>query len=142
MSDEEHALFRMLIQRTQVLCTVVDNAAEVLSDDFKDMVTDPLLAVRDVLARCPDVGAWDGSFSEDDITVEVFRHDSQRFGPDVGIRITHVPTELKVESYSKNSRMDNELVARRALAAMVATRWEQEQMASQRAERPSRRRTR
>jgi len=119
--------FKLLIERTRLLATVCDNAAEVLSEDFKDMVTGPLEGVRMVLALCPDVEAWDGSFSEDDIMIEPFRHDSQRYGPDAGVRIRHIPTDLSVESYSKQTQKENELVARKALADLVRNRWESQQ---------------
>jgi hypothetical protein len=128
-----YPLFKLLIERTRTLATVCDNAAEILSEDFKDMVTGPLEQVNIVLAQCPDVTAWDGSFSEDDIVIEGFRHDSQPPGPDVGVRVRHIPTGLSIESYSKRTRVDNELVARRALADRVQRRWEAQQEAQQRA---------
>jgi hypothetical protein len=120
-------LFKMLIERTRTLVTVTDNAATVLSEEFEDMVTVPLVAVKDVLAMCPDVAAWDGSFSEEDIIIEGFRHDSQPPGPDVAVRIRHLPTDLSVESYSKRTRVDNELVARKALSDLVRNAWEAQQ---------------
>jgi hypothetical protein len=124
LMSEIDPLFKMLIERTRTLVTVTDNAAAVLSEEFESMVTGPLVAVKDVLAMCPDVAAWDGSFQEEDIIIEGFRHDSQPPGPDVGVRIRHVPTDLSVESYSKRTQVDNELVARRALADLVQNRWE------------------
>lgn len=133
MAEQDYyPLFKLLIERTRMLATVCDNAAEVLSEDFRDMVTGPLELVNVVLAQCPDVAAWDGSFSEDDIIIEVFRHDSQRAGPDVAVRIRHIPTDLSVESYTKSTRMENELVARRALADRVQRRWEAQEKASAR----------
>jgi hypothetical protein len=134
MTEENYyPLFKLLIERTRVLATVVDNAAEVLSEEFQDMVTGPLSQVNDVLAQCPDVAAWDGSFSEDDITLEVFRHEAQRPGPPVSAKVTHVPTGLSVESYSKPTVVENELVARRALSDRVRWKWERDQEAQQRA---------
>ena len=65
MTEQIDPLFKLLIERTRILATVTDNAAAVLSEEFEDMVTGPLVAVKDVLAMCPDVGAWDGSFSEE-----------------------------------------------------------------------------
>lgn len=133
-------LFKLLIERTRMLVTVCDNAAEILSDDFRDMVTGPMDLVNQVLAQCPDVAAWDGSFSEEDIIIETFSHDTQRDAPEQAVRIRHVPTDLSVESYSKRSRVENELVARRALAKMVAHRWMAEQEALEQAEKPPARR--
>jgi protein subunit release factor A len=132
MTEEKiDPLFKLLIERTRVLATVTDNAAEVLSEEFKDMVTGPLASVNQVLAQCPEVSAWDGSFNEEDIIVEGFRHGSQQYGPDAGVRIRHVPTDLSVESYSKHSRADNELAARKALSKLVSKRWEAEQQATE-----------
>ena len=48
-------------------------------------------------------------------------------GPDAGVRIRHVPTDLSVESYSKHTHEENELVARKALAELVRNRWEAQQ---------------
>ena len=129
--DDYYPVFKMLIERTRTLATVVDNAAEVLSEEFQSMVTGPLVAVNDVLKMCPDVTAWDGRFVEDDIVVEVFRHDAQRPGPPVSVKITHVPTDMSVESYSKQSVAENELVVRRALAERVRNEWERRQAAQE-----------
>ena len=133
MTDQEdyYPVFKMLVERTRTLATVVDNAAEVLSEEFQDMVTGPLASVRDVLAMCPDVKAWDGSFSEDDLIVEVFRHEAQQPGPPVSVKITHVPTDMSVESYSKHTVVENELAVRRALAERVRNEWERRQTAQQ-----------
>src|SRR3954454_10569558 len=124
LEPNEAALFRTLVERTKVLAVVCDNAAVVLSEQFADMVTGPLASVQEVLARCPDYDTWDGSFSDRDIAIEEYRHDSQRDGPPRGIRIRHLPTDLSVESYTKQTRMENELVARRALSDLVQRRWE------------------
>jgi protein subunit release factor A len=137
--DDYYPLFKLLVERTRVLATVTDQAAEVLSDDFKTMVTGPLAAVNEVLAQCPDVTAWDGSFIDDDIRIESFRHESQTYGPDAGVRIRHIPTGLSVESYSKHTPIDNELAARRALSKMVQARWEEQQEAAQPPAKASRR---
>ena len=144
MSEQKvDPLFKLLIERTRILATVCDNAAETLSDDFKDMVTGPLELVNQVLTQCPDVEAWDGRFSETDIIIETFAHDTQPSGGDIAVRIRHVPTDISVESYSKRTRMENEMVARKALSTLVRNRWEAEQEAVEQAESgPSRRRTR
>ena len=136
-------LFKLLIERTRMLVTVCDNAAEVISEDFKDMVTGPMDLVNQVLAQCPDVAAWDGSFSEEDIIVEPFAHDTQTGRGDIAVRIRHVPTDLSVESYSKRTLVENELVARKALAVLVEKRWEAEREAAEQVEgAPTRRRSR
>jgi protein subunit release factor A len=124
-------LFKLLIERTRILVAVCDNAAVVLSEEFQDMITQPMAAVNEVLKQCPDVGAWDGSFSEDDIIVETFRHESQPDGPPRSVRIRHVPTDMSVESYSKHTAAENELVARKALSDRVRYKWEREQEAQQ-----------
>jgi hypothetical protein len=128
MKDEDYQIFKMLVSRTRVLATVCDNAAEVLSEEFQSMITGPLSAVNDVLRLCPeDVKEWTGDFSDDDLIVEVFRHESQRFGPPCSVKITHVPTDMSVESYSKQTTEENEAVVRRALAERVRNEWERRQ---------------
>jgi hypothetical protein len=122
-----YPLFKQLVANTRVLATVCDNAAEVLSEEFRDMITGPLGAVQAVLEQCPDAEVWDGSFSEDDIVVEIFRHDSQRFGPPISAKVIHVPTGMSVESYSKQTAEENQTVARRALAERVKYEWERRQ---------------
>jgi hypothetical protein len=124
-------LFKLLIERTRILVAVCDNAATVLSEEFEDMITGPMAAVNEILKQCPDVMAWDGSFSEDDIIIEVFQHESQPAGPPRGVRVRHVPTDMSVESYSKQTVAENELVARKALSDRVRYRWDQEQAAQQ-----------
>lgn len=133
MTDETdyYPTFKMLVERTRTLVTVVDNAAEVLSEEFQDMVTGPMVAVQDVLKTCPDVTAWNGNFSEDDLVIEVFRHEAQIGTEPVSVKITHVPTDMSVESYSKRSRAENELAVRRALAERVRNEWERRQEAAQ-----------
>lgn len=125
LSDNERALFLLLVERTRVLAIVVDNAAVVLSEDFEEMVLGPLRSVQDILAKIPIRPAWQGDFKDDDITVEYFRHDSQRFGDDAGVRIRHLPTDLGVETYQSPTREENYRSARRALAAMVRKRWDE-----------------
>ena len=130
--DNYYPLFKLLIERSRILVTVCDNAAETLSEEFKDMVTGPMASVNEILAQCPDVSAWDGSFSDDDIIIEQFVHESQRGGPPTAVKVRHVPTDLSIESYSKRSAMENELVARKALSKLVQSRWESEQEATTR----------
>jgi hypothetical protein len=122
-----YPLFKLLVAQTRVLATVCDNAAAVLSDEFQDMIIQPLAAVQDVLSQCPDASVWDGSFREEDLIVDVFRHEAQQPGPPVSVKITHVPTSMSVESYSKHTVVDNELAVRRALAERVRNEWERRQ---------------
>jgi len=132
MEQNERALFRLLVERTRVLTVVCDNAAEVLSEDFKDMVRGPLADVQAILIDCPVYDAWNGVFSENDIIIEEYRHESQPGGPPRGVRIRHLPTDLSIESYTKQTPMENEMVARRALADLVQRRWERDQKAQRR----------
>jgi hypothetical protein len=125
LSSNERALYLMLVERTRVLAIVVDNAAEVLSEDFQDMVLGPLRNVQEILKQIPIRPAWNGEFKDEDITVEYFRHDSQRFGEDAGVRIRHLPTDLGVETYQMPTREENYRQARRALASLVKRRWEE-----------------
>jgi hypothetical protein len=129
---EMDPLFRLLIERTRTLATVCDNAAAVLSEEFESMITGPLAEVQAVLAKCPQFMPWDGVWKDDDIIVEVFRHEAQRVDiPPASVRVIHGPTGLAVESYSKSTREENEAVARRALADRVRYKWESEQQPSQ-----------
>jgi hypothetical protein len=132
MEQNEKALFRLLVERTRVLAVVCDNAAEVLSEDFKGMVLGPLADVQAILVDCPVYDTWNGTFSENDIIIEEYRHESQPNGPPRGVKIRHLPTDLSVESYTKQTPMENEMVARRALADIVQRRWEREQTAQRR----------
>ena len=132
MASEIDPLFRLLIERTRVLATVVDNAAVVLSEEFETMVTGPLASVQDVLSQCPEFMDWDGEWREADIIVDVFRHEAQRVDiPPASVRVTHGPTGMSIESYSKSTREENEDVARRALADRVRYKWESEQQGRQ-----------
>lgn len=125
MPVDERALYLLLTERTRVLAIVVDNAAVVLSEDFESMVRGPLAAVQEILAKIPVRPAWDGTFNDEDTIVEYFRHDSQRFGEDAGVRIRHLPTDLGVETYQHPTREENYRVARKVLKGMVERRWEQ-----------------
>lgn len=121
-------LFKLLIERTRVLATVCDNAAVVLSEQFEDMVSGPLAAVNEILERCPDLSAWDGTYNDADTIVEVYRHEAQRVDlQPVSVRVTHVPSGLAVQSYSKSTTEENEAVARKALESRVQQHWELEQ---------------
>lgn len=131
MDDKNAALFKMLVEQTRVLVVVCDNAAEVLSEDFKSMVQGPLETVKYLLEQCPDADIWDGSYRETDAIVEVYRHESHREGPDRAVKITHLPTGMSVESYSKDSREANEQVASRALADRVQRAGERQQRLSE-----------
>ena len=120
-------LIRLLIDRTRVLAVVCDNAAVVLSQEFEDMVRIPLSGVQEILALLPEVVPWDGVWREEDVTVEVYRHDAQRVDiAPASVKATHVPTGMAVESYSKSTREENEEVAVRALADRVRYKWDSE----------------
>ena len=137
MSEDYYPLFRLLVGRTRMLAIVCDNAAEVLSEQFQDMITGPLSAVQEVLAQCPDVMPWNGSFEDSDIIIEHFMHHTQQaMGPPQGVRLRHVPSDLSVESYSKLTAAENEAVARRALEERVRYKWMLEQQAIQAQRRP------
>jgi hypothetical protein len=126
LEGKEKALFHLLVERTRVLAIVCDNAIEVLSEDFQDMVEGPLRTVQEVLKDCPFYSTvWDGSFSDDDIVVESFRHETQQQeSRDRGVRVRHLPTDLAVEAYQKPTPEENEKLARKVLAEMVQERWE------------------
>ena len=128
---EMDPLFKLLIERTRVLAVVCDNAAAVLSAEFESMILEPLVAVQEVLAQCPDVTAWDGTYREEDVTIDVFKHHAQRAVDPVSVKATHAPTGLSVESYSKTTVKENEAVARRALRDRALNRWDMQQSGQQ-----------
>jgi hypothetical protein len=130
LRNDQVALFRLLVERTKVLCTVCDTAAAVLSEEFEDMVSGPLRNVQDVLKMLPEEGPWDGSFRDSDISVEYFRHETHMDGPPRAVRMTHVPTDMTVEAYQRQTPEGNLELARRALTDRVERRWEAEQRAS------------
>jgi len=123
----EDALYKLLVERTRVLCTVCDQAAAVLSTEFEDMVSGPLRNVQQVLDMIPLEGPWDGSFRDSDITIEYFRHETHLDGEARAVRMRHVPTDLTIEAYQRQTKTGNEELARRALADRVARRWEAQQ---------------
>jgi protein subunit release factor A len=109
---------------------VVDQAATVLSEEFESMVTGPLRNVQDVLKLMPEEGPWDGSWRESDISIEYFQHETHLDGEARGVRMTHVPTDLTVETYQRQTRGGNEELARKALMKRVAERWTAQERAA------------
>jgi protein subunit release factor A len=130
MTDD--TLMKLLIERTRVLCTVCDQAATVLSEEFEDMVSGPLRSVQQVLAMLPtdDSAPWDGTWRTTDVSVEYFRHETHAPGTPRAVRMTHRPTGMVVETYQKELREDNEQLAQRALYDRVTRRWEAQQRAA------------
>ena len=122
MTDND-ALFKLLVERTRILCIVCNQAAEVLSEEFEDMVSGPLRNVQMVLDMIPLEGPWDGTFRDSDITIEYFQHATHRDGEARAVRMTHVPSNLSVEAYQRETRTGNELLARQALHQRVRKRW-------------------
>lgn len=116
LQADERALYRLLVERTKVLCIVCDNAATVLSEEFEDMVSGPLRNVQEILKLVPEEGPWDGAWRLSDVNTEYFRHDTHEKSPTLrGVRMRHMPTGLAVEVYQHELRDDNENVARKAL---------------------------
>lgn len=127
LTPNERELFGQLIATAQVLCTVADNAATVLSEEFESMVTGPLSACQAVLDLCPAEASvnWDGTFRIQECDEELFTPDvpeSIRPGRiNVGVKLTHRPTGLSVESKSSADVNKNRLRARQALAKRTET---------------------
>jgi hypothetical protein len=119
----DDALFKLLIERTRVLCTVCDQAAAVLSEEFEDMVSGPLRNVQQVLDMIPSGEPWDGTFRDADITVEYFKHETHSDGEARAVRMTHAPSGLAVEAYQRETRTGNEALAKQALHQRVRKRW-------------------
>lgn len=122
LEADERKLFMDLIAAAGVLATAADNAAVVLSEEFEDVVRSPIDNVRAVLANCPVPESWNGELIEEDLFIESFRPQTQESGEARGVRVTHVPTGISRESYSKRERRDNERVARDAIKQAVHAR--------------------
>lgn len=112
-----------LINAASQLVTVANNAVETILSEtpYESMLRGPAEALNDALKNVPGADKWDGSWSEDDVEYESFRHHSQpeRSGPSVGVKATHRPTGLSVESYMKPSADANQASALRSLKGRV-----------------------
>lgn len=111
MDPNERELFMQLITAAGTLATVTDNAAVIISEELDEMVRPQIEAVREILARCPvpeEMWKPGDPIREDDLMVEHFRAEGQGPHEDPkGVKITHLPTGLSGESYSKRSRLEN-----------------------------------
>jgi hypothetical protein len=122
MTDND-LLFRQLIASSKTLVTVCGLAADNLSDEFKDMVTGPMQSVKAILEQCPDPDGivWDGVFREEDCKDEPYTPDvgDPEVRKGLGVRLTHIPTELSVLTYGSMDREENYRRAVRALKKRV-----------------------
>lgn len=128
MTDEDIRVpkhhYDALIAATNGLVAVVGNAVETILDGtpYESMLRGPNEAVKEALANVPGADLWSGEWSEDDVEYTVFRHHSQpeRSGPDAGVKATHRPTGLSVESYMKPNADANQASALKGLKTRVA----------------------
>lgn len=128
MAQTERELLDELVLASTNLCTVADNAAVVLSEEFESMITGPLAAVQEVLKKCPKPSSfWDGEFRIEDCDIEQYTPDAppgvDRTG--VGCRITHRHTGKVVEAHQKPEFQLNKQTAQRALADLVRRNYSQ-----------------
>lgn len=127
-SAQEEQLLKQLVGKAQILVTVCNNAATVLSEEFQDMITGPAGEVQALLQQIQvQPTTWDHEFHREDCDIEYFTPDvpeSERVGrEDTGVKLTHRPTGLSVRSYSSRDRAENEKRAQRALGDMVTRRF-------------------
>lgn len=119
-----------LINSANALVAVVGNAVETILSEtpYESMLRGPNEAMKAALENVPGAGTWDGKWSEDDVEYTPFRHHSQpeRSGPDAGIKATHRPTGLSVESYMKPNRDANQASALRGLRDRIRRYAEQQ----------------
>jgi hypothetical protein len=110
-----------LVRATSTLLTVVDLAADNLSDAFKDMVRVPADNVREVLKSFPDVLATNAftEFRESDCSVVRYMTARDGYGESRGARLTHMPTGISRQSESKPSYEENEAVVIAAVREAV-----------------------
>lgn len=96
-----------LINAANSLVTVTGNAVATILDGtpYESMLRGPSETLKEILTMVPTAVTWDGTWNEDDVEFTVFRHHAQpdRSGPDAGVKATHRPTGLAVESYMKPS---------------------------------------
>ncbi len=112
-----------LINGANALVAVVGNAVETILSEtpYESMLRGPNEAMKAALANVPGAGTWNGQWSEDDVEYTTFRPDSQpeRSGPDQGVKATHRPSGLSVESYMKPNADANQAAALRGLRERV-----------------------
>lgn len=115
--------YDILITSANALITVANNAANTILEGtpYESMLRGPTEALSSALTGVPGAVIWDGTWREEDVEYEPFRHHSQpdRSGPSAGIRATHRPTGLSIESYMKPSADANRESARKGLMARV-----------------------
>jgi protein subunit release factor B len=114
--------YEALIGAANLLVTVSANAVETILSEtpYEDMLRNPVMALREALANVPGANTWDGSWREEDVIYDVYRHEAQQRNlPDVGVKATHVPTGLSTESYMKSTEEANRDAARKGLMARV-----------------------
>jgi hypothetical protein len=121
----EHELFQELIVAAGKLATVSDQAAEVLSEEFDDLVRPSVNEVREILARCPQpIDQWDGTVRDVDITEDLWDAPAPQDQPRQGVTLRHSITGIARQSYTKATVDENRAVARKALEGAVARRYE------------------
>lgn len=125
MPATNEQLFHELIAAAQTFLVVSTNAAEVLSDEYKTMITGPGSVLEAVLERCPKPTTmlWDGRF-------DLAQCDEETYTPDLpdemrpgrvgtGVKLTHRPTGESAQSHSSADQDENRRRAQRALKGLV-----------------------
>lgn len=130
----EHEQYMALIEATQKFVVVVENAMDIfeeaLGEEAISMIKGPMGAVQSALATgpMPTMDSWDGVFRIEDCDIERFTPETAP-GLDrieAGVKLSHRPTGLAVETAQKRTYEDNLRVADRALRQRVAGRAKRE----------------
>jgi hypothetical protein len=114
-----------LIESATQLVTVANNAAATILEGspYESMLRGPADALAAALADVPGAVTWNGIWRDIDVIYDTFRHDAQpRNKPDLGIKATHIPTNVSVESYSQHTVEANQAAAKRGLRDLVERR--------------------
>lgn len=124
MTDQERELFEQLVKASSQLVTVSMLAADVLSEEFDDLVRPSAEAVRAILAQCPQPeGEWDGTLRDEDIVETTSPAPAPQGESRVIVELTHKITGIARQSYTKPTVEENRAVARRSLEQAVAKRY-------------------
>jgi hypothetical protein len=114
-----------LIEAATSVVAVGNNLVETVLDGspYESMLRGPVNALQAALLNVPGATTWDGIWRDTDVEMETFRHDAQpRNMPDIGVKLTHRPTGLSAESYTKHSEGANRVAAMRGLKGLVERR--------------------
>ena len=114
-----------LVAAATKLATVSLLAADVLSEQFDDLVRPSAEATQLVLTNFDPPKDWDGTLREEDIEARsIDRWDPSIGGNSpIGVELKHKPTGIIRQSASKIDKAKNHEIALKALREAVAARY-------------------